>query len=166
MKPLLELEKMLLDEIKFFKKGKHDFLLSKYYNEVTGDMSTILTYMLSKHLSLRDDWDGSWLDDSLLTKIIVSEHKFCIWGILITGRENTTEQWTNPFYFEITTTDEYKNFVEYTFLLGDENSEEVSYTEFRENRDIWDLYFYSDNNWNPSERSWEYIINIKPGHSK
>lgn len=136
IRSIVELEKILLDEINSFEKDEINSHQGKYYNEITGNMSTVLTYMLSKLNLVREDWDDCWLDDSLITKIVKLKERLRIWGILITGRENTNQQWTNPIYFEIRNTDEYKNFTEYTFLLGDKNSEELTYTDFIENRFI------------------------------
>ena len=161
MKSLEELEEMLLDEIRSFRDRSDKNPIGTYYNELTGNMSSILTMMLSRYVYDEDDWDNSWLDDSLLTKIEETDNKYCVWGVLIKGRDNTTKQWTDPLYFEIKSETGYESYTEYTFLMGEEGTDEVTYKEFTNDRAMWDFNFYSNSLWNPSEREWKYIINNK-----
>ena len=69
-----------------------------------------------------------------------------IWGV-----NDTTEQWTEPFIFEIELTKDEVSYRDFTFLFGDLDNSEISYEDFRDNRDYW-----TDNN-----RNWKYIIKSK-----
>jgi hypothetical protein len=153
MKSIEEIQVMLvnelwscLDKIKPMKSGVD------YYNEILGDTSFLLAGLLGALLKLREDWDSKkWLDDSLLTDVKLDKNRLSIWGVIIWGIENTTEQWTDPFYFGIELGNSESDFNEYTFLLGDLNKPEISYEEFGMNR----------NYWKQTERDWKYIINQK-----
>lgn len=132
---------------------------SQYYNKYTGNLSVIITSILAEELVEFDDWDSNyWLDDSLLSKLSKTKDSFSIWGIVIKGKEGTTRQWTEPFYFEIKSDDEFKTYRNYTFLFGEKNSKEFPYEEFKYDRGLWDSNFYSNSSWNPSERDWNFII--------
>ena len=123
-----------------------------YYNEILGDTSFLLTGLLGNLLKIRDDWDSKkWLDDSLLTGVKLDKNKLSIWGVIIWGVENTTDQWTDPFYFEVDLGNCKTDLNEYTFLFGDLNKSEISYEEFKINRNYWEQ----------PERNWKYIINQK-----
>ena len=124
-------------------------------------MSFLLAGVLELNLKADcENWDtDKWIDDSLLTKVTVDKNKVSIWGVMIWGRLDTTEQWTDPFYFEIVLNE--IGFIEYTFLYGEEQSIEVTYEAFNQNRNLWDRGFYSSKDWDPSERNWEYIINSR-----
>ena len=52
-------------------------------------------------------------------------------------------------------------FKAYTFLFGDKNEERIDYKEYANNRTYWDRDFYNDENWNPSERDWDFLIHVK-----
>lgn len=68
------------------------------------------------------------------------------------------------FYFKIKLSDDYSGFKEYTFLFDTrKNRQSLSYEEFNKDRGIWDKEFYSNVEWNPSERDWRFIINSKSG---
>lgn len=163
MKTLRELEDLLVKELVLSQKQIEESDSVEYYNELTGDVSVLLTSILEEHLLERKEWDSKrWLDDSLLTKIELDENIYRIWGIVIWGKENTLSQWTAPFYFEIRLSDDYSDFKEYTFLFGtEENRQYLCYEEFNEDRGIWDKEFYSNDEWDPSERDWKFIINSK-----
>ncbi len=161
MKSLEELETMLLDEVKSYINREDNNISNGYYNQLTGNMSVILTLIFFRHVSGNNDWDYGWLDDSLLTKVEEHYDKFRIWGIMIRGKDGTTEQWTDPFYFEIKSNNKYDDYSEYSFLYGEKENDDVSYTEFNHDRRIWDFRFYSDKTWNPSERDWIFIFNKK-----
>ncbi|MEM6737678.1 MAG: hypothetical protein AAF620_16565, partial [Bacteroidota bacterium] len=123
-----------------------------YYNEMLGDTSFLLAGLLGMLLKLRGDWDlKKWLDDSLIIGVKLNKSKLSIWGVMIWGMENTTEQWTDPFYFEIELGNEQPDFNEYTFMISDLDNPEIPYEEFRMNR----------NYWGQTERNWKYVINQK-----
>lgn len=161
MKSLKELESMLLEEIKSYSIRENSNFDNGYYNDVSGSMSLILTMIFSKLITNNEEWVYGWLDDSLLTNIKEVDNRFCVWGIMIRGKDGTTEQWTDPFYFEIKPNDEFKSYSEYSFLYGEKNNDDVTYTEFNKYRGVWDFGFYSDETWNPSERNWTFILNKK-----
>ena len=128
-----------------------------YYNETLGDTSFLLAGLLDSILKIKDDWDSKkWLDDSLLMKVKLNHNKLSLWGVIIWGKENVTDQWTDPFYFEIKLGQTKPEFNEYTFLFADLDKPEISYENFSENR----------NYWNPSDdRNWKYVINQKNSKS-
>lgn len=163
MKSIEEIEEMLVDEI----NNKIGLLNSNIeldnYNELMGDVSFLLSGVLE--LKLKEcfsDWlPEKWLDDSLLSRVIHNGKKISIWGIMIWGKEDTTEEWTDPFYFEMILNENSCDFLEYTFLFSEEFDTEVTYEEFNQNRNMWDRNFYLNETWNPSDRDWKYIINTK-----
>lgn len=162
MKTIPELEALLLNELKALKEIALGNIKEQYYNSYAGVTSVLLTSLLEEALLNTTDWDNSrWLDDSLLTKLYKSDEKFAIWGVVIWGKTDTTEQWTDPFYFEAICNKDFDMLKQYTFLFEDVNHSPVSYTEFSQNRDCWDEGFFSTKDWDPAEREWKYIINKK-----
>ena len=127
-------------------------------------VAAILARLLGEELEENfEDWESSrWLDDSFLSRVLVDNKRFFIWGVMIWGRMNTTAQWTAPFYFEIELNEvDKKGFIEMIFLFNEENPSEVTFEEFDQNHGLWDREFYSNNDWEPSERNWKYSIKIK-----
>lgn len=162
MKELHELQQLLINELSKYKCLDRDRQEVDYYNDFLGDTSILISSILNEHLLEKTEWEvEKWIDDCLITKVIFDLGKWKIWGILIWGKEDTTQEWTDPFYFEIKTTLNGLHFLEYSFLVGDINSEEITYEEFTNDRGVWDKLFYSSNDWDVSERNWKYIINIQ-----
>ena len=159
MKSLNELEILLIDELNsansnFDNCEKHDY----YLNGVLGKSSIYLTSILHELLFANQRWNRKkWLDDSLITKFHFDEKRCSIWGVVISGKNSTTKQWTDPFYYEFKIEG---NLTEYTFLFADCEDEELDYMEYKNNRGYWDSDFYSDLNWTPSERNWDYIFHV------
>jgi hypothetical protein len=122
-----------------------------YYNEFLGDTSFLLAGLLELLLKKNfGEWDSrKWIDDSLITRISTQNEKMNIEGIMIWGRENTTEQWTDPFSFEIELSMDEVSFKRFTFLFCDLDFREISYEEFKLNREYWDK----------NNRNWKYRIN-------
>jgi hypothetical protein len=154
MKPIEEIESILVSDL----WKSMDRIISikeklNYYNEILEGTSYLLAGLLESLIEKKfDDWDfNKWIDDSLLTKLELKDDKLSIWGVMIWGIENTTEQWTEPFYFEIKLLRNKMDFKEYTFLFSDLDNPEISYEVFGYNRDYW----------HPTERNWKYIINSK-----
>lgn len=150
MKSVDEIEVMLVNELwnnfDTIKSLKQEV---DYYNDMLGDTSFLLAGLLGALLKFEDKWDSKkWLDDSLLTNIRLNKNKLSICGVMIWGLENTTKQWTDPFSFKVDLGDTKSEFNEYTFMFGDLNKREISYEEFRINR----------NYWGQTERDWKYII--------
>ncbi|RNA62005.1 hypothetical protein D1631_08680 [Chryseobacterium nematophagum] len=159
MKSLEELQDLLLDEIQNNLNKKVVSESHDYYNEYTGYISVLLASILEKRLLKDTDWNSNrWIDDSLLTKLKLSNSKLSIWGIMIWGVKNLNKQWTDPFYFEIEFKIENEKFDNYTFLFGDLINHEISYEAFANNRNYWDVDYYTTSDWSPVERNWKYII--------
>lgn len=112
-----------------------------YYNEILGDTSFLLAGLLELLLKKNfGEWDSSkWIDDSLITSVAMQNEKMNIEGIMIWGRENTTEQWTDPFSFEIELLMDEVSFKRFTFLFCDLNNHEISYEKFKVNRKYWEM---------------------------
>lgn len=153
MKSIVEIENMLIVELKECLHSISENVSLDYYNELLGDSSFLLAGLLESQLKKKFvDWnDKKWIDDSLLTKVKINKTKLSIWGIMIWGKEDTTEQWTEPFYFEITFSRNFEKFEQYSFLFGDLNEPAITYEEFSDNRDYWAK--------NSVNRNWKYIIN-------
>jgi hypothetical protein len=151
MKSINEILIMLVGELsKHFDKIKSIKTRLIHYNEILGDTSFIIAGLLESLLkTYYSDWDNKkWIDDSLIKNVIIQKDKLIILGIMIWGRENTTQQWTDPFYFEIELIEyksSYKNFI---FLFGDLNTGDLSYEEFKSNPSYWDV----------RDKNWMYII--------
>ncbi|WPO83354.1 hypothetical protein SD427_03150 [Chryseobacterium sp. JJR-5R] len=159
MKSLAELQNLLLFEIQNNLNNKVISESHDYYNEYTGYISVLLASILEKVLLKNTDWNSNrWIDDSLLTKLQLSDEKLSVWGIMIWGVQNSNEQWTDPFYFEIKFRKESGKFNNYTFLFGDLDNPKISYEDFANNRNYWDIDYYNTKDWNPSDRNWNYII--------
>lgn len=152
-----ELQSMLLSEIcnslSAIKEGRN----LACYNEMLGDTSFLLSGILENELEGNSRW-GFWLDDSLIHKIKIEGQKIRLWGVMIWGKDGTTKQWTDPFYCEFLIDCERASLQKMVMLFGDERREEVIYEEFAENRTLWDSDYYSNNEWNPSERTWKFVV--------
>lgn len=152
MKTINEIQEMLVSELykcnKDINQGQND---SKYFNEVLGDTSFLLAGLLDSHLEDKfEEWNcGKWIDDSLIETFKLNDNIVEISGIMIWGIEGQTEQWTEPFLFEIELKKTGIGFAKYSFLFGDLNIIELSYKSFENNR----------NYWNEGKREWKYIIN-------
>jgi len=152
VKSIEEILTMLVHELeKYGHKIDRNSRKNEYYNEQLGDTSFLLAGLLE--LLLKEnitEWDKEkWIDDSLITKIEINNDKLTIEGIMIWGIENTTEQWTDPFCFEIESFISKIDFKKITFLFGDWDYPEVSYEEFKKHRNFWGA----------NDRNWKYIIN-------
>jgi len=163
MKSLEEIQEMLIYELCNSLKNLNTGIESNYYNEVMGDTSFLLAGYLEKQLRKDfQDWNKKrWIDDSLLTKVKLIENKLSIWGVMIWGVKNSTEQWTEPFYFNVFLNGSQTDFIKSILLFGDENCSEIAYEEFNQSRSFWDVGYYSNDSWHPFERDWKYIINSR-----
>lgn len=125
-----------------------------YFNEFLGDTSFLLATLLQRQLeNSAPDWDSKrWVDDSLIEKCVTKNgNRIGIGGVIIWGLENSTKQWTDPFYFESEFTEDKTDFSWYTFLFCDLDSEGISYEEINLNRSYWNF----------KKRNWRYILNSK-----
>ncbi|MRG44195.1 hypothetical protein GFS24_03670 [Chitinophaga sp. SYP-B3965] len=156
MKSLEEILEMLVKElnesIPRIKNLKGDLV---YYNEIMGTTSAFLVAVLGLHLEGKyEDWhSGKWMDDCLITKVILHEDRLVISAVAIWGVETDTSQWTEPLYFVIGLTERMTDGSNYTFLFGDENVDEIPYVDFRDDRTFWDGL----------ERDWKYTITVRSG---
>ncbi len=162
MRTIAELEELLFEELRSTKQNIKELNYPPlYYNETSGKSSLYFTSLLYENLVGNSDWDKrKWLDDSLLTKIVFEENRYRVWAVVISGREGTTKQWTDPAYFEIIPSTNFSGFSEYTYLFADKYVESLDYKEYSRNRAYWDKGFYSNENWDPSERDWDLITHI------
>ena len=153
MKSINELEKLLVSELwDSLDSVRHSEGRPDYYNELMGNTSGLLAAILDSWLKNKDkDWasSGKWMDDSLLTDVELDNNHIEIRGVMISGKGGITEQWTDPFYFEIDLNPAESASNEYVFLFGDRDKPGVSYDTFRFNRDAW----------NGKETKWKYVIN-------
>lgn len=156
MKSIKEIQEMLVSELlkSLVNVNKSLKLNLGYYNETLGDSSFLLAGLLGQILKKRyNDWDiRKWMDDCLLTNIKLNNNILSISGVMIWGIENMSEQWTEPFYFEMKLNHDQTDFIKYTFLFSDLDNTEISYDEYRHNRSYWKSLL---------ERNWKYIINIE-----
>lgn len=162
MRTIEELEEKLLIELKLIFRDKKNLNSELYYNEFSGNTSVYFTSLLYEKLYENENWDKNiWLDDSLLTKVTFVDDKYCVWAVVISGKQGTTQQWTDPAYFEVIPNHDSSKYNEYTFLFGDKYINSLDYKEYSKNRTFWDRDFYKDSSWNPAERDWDFIINVK-----
>ena len=123
---------------------------SGYYNHVFDFTSAILAGILEKLLVEKfQDWErGRWMDDCLISQLDIQNDVLTIGGVMISGRGNTTEQWTDPFLFTIELLKEEMSFKGFTFLFADIGFPELTYGKFRYHRTYWE----------EGNRDWKYII--------
>ena len=152
MKSLKKILVMLVCElVKHLNKIKSINQKLIYYNEILGDTSFLLAGLLESLLRKKySEWDGrKWIDDSLITNVLIQNNKLKIDGIMIWGKKNTNEQWTDLFSFEMELLKDETNFKEFTFSFCDLDNPEITYEEFRDNRDYWAS----------TNRNWKHVIN-------
>ncbi|KAB2916179.1 MAG: hypothetical protein F9K23_08695 [Bacteroidetes bacterium] len=125
-------------------------LHQNYYNDLVGNTSVILSAILAQYLrSKYVEWKKEkWIDDSLITGVEFKNEIFYINGVVIWGRMDTTEQWTDPFYFEATLNTVKKTFQKFKLLFGDKEIPSLTYEVFKYQRDYWD----------GANRNWAYSI--------
>jgi len=153
MKPSKEILVALVDELtKHLEVIKAFKSKPLYYNEILGDTSFLLAGLLGSLLKKKyTEWNRKkWIDDSLITNVLVQKNKLVIEGVIIWGIENTTEQWTDPFLFEVELSKGKIVLKRFIFLFCDLVEPEISYEKFKVTRDYWQK---------KSERNWKYEIN-------
>jgi hypothetical protein len=152
MKSIEEIQQMLVTAItKHLDESKVAPRENGYVNDVLGSTSAILAVLLDDLLVERyPEWENNkWMDDSLIIKATRQNEKVGIWGVMIWGVDDTTEQWTDPFYFDMELLPDGSGFKRYTFLFCDLNNPEITVGEYRKDRSYWDI----------KDRNWKYIIN-------
>ncbi len=145
MRSIHEINQMLLEELLSNINNINNLKNSIYYNEILGDTSFLLAGLLNSILKKESSVDENvWIDDSLIKAIKLIDHKIFIDGVMIWGKSGTTEQWVEPFKFIMNLDKSLKNFTNYKFFFKDLNLNEISYEDFRENRDY---YSHEITNW-------------------
>lgn len=152
MKSIAEIQEILAAELNQYiaSTGKPTHP-GRYLNEFLGNTSSALVALLSRHLEKTGWYPGHWMDDSLITDISLETDRLFLEGIAIWGTGGSTEQWTEPLYFEVRVKDKLVDMAKYTFLFGEEGRPAIAYGRFRDDRDIW----LAD------ERKWRDVIHGK-----
>jgi|GEM_PF-644425 len=159
MKSVKEILEMLLEElIMYLEKSEHFDTLLMYQNKKLGDTSFLLAALLESLLKqYHIDWDEKkWIDDSLITRVTTKNDILTFEGVMIWGMIDSTEQWTDPFVFNIEILKDKKDYSDFTFLFCDMIKSEIKYEDFINNRDYWTSEI----------GDWKYIINSKSGSVK
>lgn len=147
MKSANEIIQMLFEELKEHLDRIDNNTGLTYYNEILGDTSFLLAGLLHVLIKTENGIENSvWIDDSLITDIKQINNEVSISGVIIWGKENTTEQWVDPFMFVINLNNDFSDYTNYTFFFKDIIVKEISYEKFREDRN-----YFSD-----SIQKWEY----------
>jgi hypothetical protein len=153
MKSINDIKIMLTNELtKNLDRIKNVNNEMMYLNEILGDTSFILARFLYLLLQKNyNEWNSNkWIDDCLITDLSIKNEKIRIEGVVILGNIKTTMQWTSPFSFETDLLNNEVQLNEFTFLFGDIDNPEITYEDYRDNRDYW---------FQPNNRNWKYIIN-------
>jgi hypothetical protein len=156
MKSINEITSMLSSEIEGhidnIKSGNQNLV---NYNEILGDTSFLLAGLLESLLEQYfNNWDQQkWIDDSLITSVLMQKRQLTIKGIMIWGREDTTNQWTDLFSFEVELPNDKIGLEKFIFRYCDVEIYEVPYEQFRKNRDCF----------NGSCNKWQYEIYSNDG---
>lgn len=152
MKSKSDIEYMLFEELNFSVERINSIKKDEsYYNHILGNTSFLLATLIELLLVERHfDWDNKkWMDDSLISDLIISENFLLLEGVMIWGGNDTTEQWTEPFKFIIKFNEKQHVTKDYTFYFSDKLKKEIPYSIFLEKRSYWKSI----------ERDWKYIIN-------
>lgn len=96
------------------------------------------------------DWEAKWLDDSLITQVRLCGNRLILRGVMIWGRPGTTEQWVDPFAFEIEPFFNGTATRHFTFSFCENAESEVTYEEYK-NKPTFEG--------NEKGMMWKYIIN-------
>jgi hypothetical protein len=146
MKTLKEIITMLVSELIAQIDNIKSTKALVYYNEILGDTSFLLAGLLDLLMKKKfSDWDiQKWFDDCLITNVSIQSNMLKIDGVMIWGLNNTTEQWTEPFIFEIELLTEKSSYVDFTFSFGNLYFAEITYEKFVNEREYW---VNKSNNW-------------------
>lgn len=126
----------------------------RHYNEVCDISVGIVRIIEIALIGEFEDYkeSGKWMDDCLVEKLDYNNGVARIWGIVISGIGGTTEQYTDPFYMELSNAGS-----KYLILFADAYREHVNYSDDRF-RDVWNRDFYSNIDWDVRERNWLYEL--------
>ncbi|RFS16846.1 hypothetical protein [Emticicia sp. C21] len=158
MKTTHELKKILSSELNETLKTLHSLKKSTYpdyyYNAIFGDASFILAGILEQLLNESYHWgtkSGKWMDDALIEDFHLYEERLSINGVMIWGKGDTTEQWVEPFYFDVELNKNEVNMEGYNLYFGNTDNPAIPYTYFSNNREYWQQDL----------RNWEYQLMSK-----
>ena len=130
-----------------------DFEINKrqYYNEYLGDTSIFLSSLFELEMKRNViEWDKRWIDDCLIKIVNNQPDIISLNGEMIWGKENTTKQWTDPFYFELQKNHTDWNQNKIILKSGDLNRTSLIYEKYSINRDYWSL----------SNIVWRYVFQV------
>lgn len=153
MKSIEEIEAILGNEIrKSLNQIRNRNAESSYYNDILGYTASTLAALLYVHLKEgQKNWESNkWVDD-ILIRWVESNGDLKLRGIIIWGKRDTTEQWTEPIYFETSLDGDKVSMKKYVILFGDKNRSEITYEDFHANQDYWDQAI----------NEWRHIIVVK-----
>jgi hypothetical protein len=161
MNTLEEIENMLLVELLSSSQRLATTKPDRYFNALLGDTSSLIAGYIDEYYRghYADDEDSIWFDDCLLINVEHQDNQWAIWGVLIWGRENTTEQWVYPFYLETTIVLLPVSAQKLVILFGDMDLPVLTYEEYSCDRIYWDGLFYNSSI-SPHLRKWDFVIAI------
>ena len=106
-----------------------------YYNEGLGKTSFLLSGLLQALLKdeCSSSWNSNllWIDDSLITTVTRQENKLRIGGAMIWGKRGSSEEWVDPFFFEIEPFVNAPVASRLILLFGDDKSN-LTYEEYKD----------------------------------
>jgi hypothetical protein len=149
MKSKRQIEDILVKEIEMISVTNSDRHLPK---DELGDITFVLAGLLNVIMKQTNDWDPQrWIDDCIITEVHKINRIFSTSGIMIWGVTSTTEQWTDPFTFQITLNQSKRKFEAYTFKFRDNENSEITYGQYK----------MFPNYWLAKKRNWKHIMHHK-----
>lgn len=141
-----QIEAILFRRLRQIKWDNLTVTTNGYYNEQLSDISSVLAALLGIKLHEKNvSWiDINWLDDCLIVNVDKRNEICSFEGVMIYGKEITSEQWVSPFQFKTNLENR-----QYSFLFGYNLHDEVSYHSYREHQDIFNIKI----------RDWQFILN-------
>lgn len=151
MKSAGEIFELLIQELSTYqKKSESSTVTLDYLNEVLGDTSFLLAGLLESIIRNNEvEWGkDKWIDDSLLIKANFTKENLIVEGFMIWGDMKSTNQWVDPFTFQIGKFSNGSFSNEFTFFFCDLDKPEISYEKYKNERNYWSTV----------KRKWKYIL--------
>lgn len=159
MKPITEIREMLFRELEKVRRNKLSIENECYDVSTIGDTSALISGLLQAHLSKESEWSAErWIDDIVISKLSLNENVITVWGVVIWGIFGMNKQWTEPVFCKISMNNAWSHIAAYELFFGDQNTSELLYEDYSKDKGYWDGNYYTDNSWNPQERSWKFFI--------